>query len=92
MPAKKREQWKLPKTFEEAPVVVGNIQRHDGEPRHYALVKHENDSSLRADAFVSCCDCGLTHHYTYNVFKEPRGTWYLQIRAYRSPHKGKGSK
>lgn len=52
------------------------------------LVKHDNDSSLCADTFIECCDCGLTHHRTYNVVKPPNGKWYLIERAYRVPGTG----
>ena len=88
MPAK-REQWRLPKPFETAKTVDGRIQRHDGEHRFYELVKHANDRTLSADTFIECCDCGLTHHYTYNVMKTQDGNWYLVHRAYRVPGTGK---
>ena len=86
---KKREQWRLPPTFKPKPVKDGAQQRHDGEPRFYELKKFENDRTLHTDVFNACCDCGLKHHYTYNVLKTPDGTWYLVSRAYRVPGTGK---
>lgn len=86
--AKKREKWRLPKTFKVAKEKKGLIQRQDGEPRFYELVKHANDRSLTTDTIVACCDCGLTHNHVYNVFVG-KGTWYLGIRAYRLPGKKK---
>ena len=88
MPAK-REQWRLPKTFKTAKVVNGSIQRHDGEPRLYELVKHLGDRTLSVDTFIECCDCGLNHHHTFNVLTTPDGNWYLVHRAYRVPGTGK---
>jgi len=83
---KKRDVWMLPKTFVERPVnKQGYIQRADGEPRFYPLVKHGDDRSLCADQFVACCDCGLEHHHTFNVVKTPDGKWWLVVRAYRMP-------
>ena len=80
-----RDQWRLPKTFKTAKIKDGKRQRHDGEPRFFDLVKHENDRTLTADEVVSCCDCGLTHHHVYNVIRASSGKWYLSIRAYRMP-------
>ena len=80
---KKREQWKLPKTFKVEPIVNDSRQRSDGEPRFLVLTKHGNDRSLSTQEFSKCCDCGLTHLYTYNVIKTPDGNWYLVKRAYR---------
>ena len=88
MPAK-REQWRLPKAFKPDLEVNGRIQRHEGEPRFHELVKHESDRTLSVDTFIECCDCGLTHHHTYNVIKTCTGKWYLVHRAYRIPGTGK---
>ena len=84
---KKRTQWRLPKTFKPNKLVNGFIQRVDGEPRTHLLTKHENDHTLSTDTFVECCDCGLTHHLTYNVMRV-RAEWYLLVRAYRVPGTG----
>ena len=84
----KREQWRLPKAFKPDSEVNERRYRHDGEPRLYDLVKHVNDRSLSTDTYIECCDCGLTHHYTYNVMKTPDGNWYLMMRAYRVPGTG----
>lgn len=83
----KVERWGLPKTFKPSKNKNGFIIRHDGEPRFYELTKHANDKSLTADSLVKCCDCGLVHHYTYNVFavkqKGKKSRWYIGLRAYR---------
>lgn len=81
---KKREKWRLPKTFKIAKAKKGLIQRHDGEPQFFELTKHANDRGLTTNTIVACCDCGLTHNYVYNIFKAKR-TWYLGVRAYRLP-------
>lgn len=80
---KKREQWRLPKTFKVDPVVDGLQQRHDGEPRFFELVKHLDDTTLSAFEHIKCCNCGLKHLHTYNVFKAPSGRWFLVVRPYR---------
>ena len=82
---KKRERWRLPKTFKVAKTKKGVVQRHDGEPRFFELVKHANDQTLTCNTVVACCDCGLKHNYVYNIFKVSKGTWYLGVRAYRLP-------
>ncbi len=85
----KREQWRLPKTFEPDAEKNDSRQRYDGEPRFIDLVRHENDRTLSAQEYIECCDCELTHLHTYNVLKTPDGKWYLIVRAYRVPGKGK---
>lgn len=87
--AKKREKWRLPKTFKVAKEKKGMIQRQDGEPRFYELAKHVNDRTLTANTIVACCDCGLEHNHVYNVFRVSKGTWYLGVRSYRLLGKGK---
>ncbi|KKM19065.1 hypothetical protein LCGC14_1659440 [marine sediment metagenome] len=86
--AKSREKWRLPKAFKPAKVKKGCIQRSDGEPRFYRLTKHDNDKTLTTHCFNMCCDCGLTHHLTFNVLKAGK-KWYLVERAYREPGTGK---
>ena len=83
----KRERWRLPKSFKPAKVKKGRIQRSDGEPQVYLLTKHNNDKTLTTHCFDVCCDCGLTHHLTFNVLKV-RKKWYLVERAYRVPGTG----
>lgn len=89
---KKREQWRLPKTFE---VSVQDddhhVQRHDGEPVLHHLENHANDRTMSTRAWTKCCDCGLTHLHTYNVMKGPDGNWWLLTRAYRVPGSTKES-
>ncbi len=75
-------KWKLPKVFKPSKVKKGKRQRHDGEPRFLDLIRHRNDRTLTTNEVVSCCDCGLTHHHTFNVLTIGR-KWFLIIRAYR---------
>ena len=86
--AKKRQKWRLPGAFKSAKAKKGRQQRHDGEPRVYRLAKHANDRTLTTDSFDVCCDCGLTHHMTFNIMNV-RKEWYLVERAYRVPGTGK---
>lgn len=87
--AKKRQKWKLPKTYKTKKSNGGRVVRIDGEPRFYELVKFDGDRTLITDTYLECCDCGLTHHHTFNVLKV-RGTWFINHRAYRVPTSGKG--
>ena len=90
--AKKREKWRLPKTFKVAKKKKGTIQRQDGEPVFLTLKKHENDRTLTTNETIKCCDCGLAHSQSYNVFKTPDDAWYLVVRSYRLPGTGKKKK
>jgi len=83
------EKWKLPKNFVPEPTENGSKLSHDGEPAVYELTKHPNDATLITDRFIECCDCGLTHHHTYNVVRNKKGKWYLVERSYRVPGTGK---
>lgn len=83
-----RTHWKLPKTYKPDERSDGH-RVVDGEPIHHQLRRYDNDRTLTADAFVECCDCGLTHHYVFNVRTSPDGSWWLMRRAYRVPNTGK---
>ena len=85
---KKRAWWRLPKTFKGNPEVDGLRVRCDGEPRFVQLTKHLNDRTLSAFEYVACCDCGLTHFYTYNVV-HVKSRWHIIIRVFRTPDKKK---
>ena len=79
-------KWKLPKLFKTSKIKKGFRQRHDGEPQILELVKHANDRTLGISELNKCCDCGLTHLYTYNIIKIRRkknNKWYIIKRAYR---------
>jgi len=89
--SKSREQWRLPKVFKPAKIKKGRHQRHDGEPVIHRLVRHANDKTLTADTTSECCDCGLTHTRTYNIFRVSSNKWYLVERVYRVPGTGKES-
>ena len=79
-------KWKLPKVFKVSKIKKGSRQRHDGEPRFLELVKHANDRTLSTQEIAKCCDCGLTHLYTFNVVRiklKKKNKWYIIERAYR---------
>lgn len=59
--------------------------KRDGEPALMSLDRWGNDSTLRCDCLVRCCDCGLTHLHTYEVLRDPDGKFHLIRRAYRLP-------
>ena len=83
----KREQWRLPKTFEPAKVIEAYQQFCDGEPDALSLIKYTNDNTLSTHEYIKCCDCGLAHLRIYNVIKTPDGRWYIKVRSYRVPSK-----
>lgn len=55
-----------------------------GEPMIPMLYSYVNDKSMRAKIEIVCCDCGLVHLYTFEVFKASDKNWYIAKRAYRS--------
>ena len=59
-----------------------------GEPRRVVLGLFEGDGAFRGDELISCCDCGLDHFTTYELFTEKRSL-VLQVRAYRLGKRGK---
>ena len=59
-----------------------------GEPRKIALGLWEGDHAFHGEELISCCDCGLDHFVTYELFTEKRSL-VLQVRAYRLGKRGK---
>ncbi len=68
------------------------IWRKDGEPIFIDLDMHEGCSSPQGHAFITCCDCGLTHTYVLTLERTDSGKFYLIKQAYRHPNKVKRSK
>lgn len=55
-----------------------------GEPFHLRLRSFLSDKSMRTGAATVCCDCGLVHFETFEVFKDPKKPeWWLVCRSYR---------
>jgi len=63
--------------------IKGVRQMREGEPHTLELTRFETDMSLRATLDNACCDCGLRHLMVFEVFKDARGRFYLNKRAYR---------
>ena len=55
----------------------------DGDATVIPLKRQLNDRSVRGSIHSSCCDCGLTHLYAFEVFRGPDGDYFLTKRAYR---------
>lgn len=55
----------------------------DGEGSWIYLRRFENDQSLHGRQWISCCDCGLEHLYTFSIVRTRNGQWWLIKRAYR---------
>lgn len=55
-----------------------------GEPAIPRLYAYANDKSMRCEMELVCCDCGLVHLYTFEVFRASDKKWYLAKRSYRS--------
>jgi hypothetical protein len=57
----------------------------EGEPTIISLKRFARDRTLRGRLWNTCCDCGLTHLWTFEVFPDPedRQYWWLNKRAYR---------
>ena len=84
---KKSFPWPPPDTRTPNPVKDGRRLRRDGEPHQIELELEGPDRALRGDERVSCCDCGLIHFYTYEIYTHPPDNerWFLNRRAYRLP-------
>jgi hypothetical protein len=68
----------------------GRVRRQEGEPMFLRLRKFQNDRAIRAVETAACCDCGLMHQFTYEVFREQQtGHFWLVTRAYRMGKLGK---
>lgn len=61
----------------------GRVQMHDGKPGFLRLQREEGENLLRADERVVCCDCGLDHLFSYEVYQQNDGKFFLVVRAYR---------
>ena len=86
-----RAKW-LPKDY---PGVKGHSNTNimtDGEPISVYLTKYTNDSCLHAQHWQHCCDCGLRHLITYEVYRDRVGRYFLNTRAYRDDGHWKGKK
>jgi len=59
----------------------------NGEPTLICLKRFGIDRTLRGQHWSTCCDCELTHFWTFEVFPDPerREFWWLNKRAYRLP-------
>jgi hypothetical protein len=85
---KRSIRWPGPTT---KPLYEGNTRIiRDGEPRPLRLERFPNDVSLRGDVWIACCDCGLRHLNTFEVYKDPKG-FCLVLRSWRDPTSGKES-
>ena len=63
----------------------------DGDCTLIPLVRQQNDRSVRGAVTNTCCDCGLTHIYLFEVFRGPNGDFFLNKRAHRVfKRKGRG--
>lgn len=65
----------------------------DGEPDLVVLERYDGDRTLRGNKLTYCCDCGLGHVFSYEIFKVTgSGEQYaMNIRAFRLPDKVKGA-
>lgn len=48
-----------------------------GQPTFSKLISYENDRALKGHEIVGCCDCGMVHLVTYEVFKGKSGFWLV---------------
>lgn len=61
----------------------GVMLARDGEPNLIPLKRWENDRALHGQLWNGCCDCGLEHLLAFEVFRDHKGQFWLQKRAYR---------
>lgn len=63
---------------------TGAVVVRPGEPTSLLLERFHDDKSLRSWNFETCCDCGLSHLTSYEVFTDPVGNWWLNTRSFRA--------
>jgi len=56
---------------------------YEGQPTLMPLHRYNHDRSLRGQMVNACCDCGLTHLLTFEVFQVSAGRFYMNKRAFR---------
>lgn len=61
----------------------------DGEPTFISLTLFRGDGALRGRVFVKCCECGLEHLVTYEIFRDRKGQYWMARRGYRCRMEGK---
>lgn len=54
----------------------------NGQPQHLRLLSYENDRALKTSETVGCCDCGMVHLETYEVF-QCKGQYWLVTRSFQ---------
>lgn len=68
----------------------GSDQIIDGEPVYIKLVRFPHESVARGQIVGTCCDCGLRHLHTYEVYYDPSDKgWWIVNRDYRIEDKRK---
>ena len=55
----------------------------EGQPGLVELKRFDGDRTLRGVERTKCCDCGLLHLFTFEVFRGLDKKFYLNSRAYR---------
>ena len=69
------------------PASGGGKKNLEGEPTLIVLRRFSNDKTLRGRIITGCCNCGLEHLLTFEVFPEPdqrhQDRWWLTKRSYR---------
>ena len=80
--AGKTEVWKVPATPKKK--IKGVEVNNDGTPTYINLTRWGYDRALRGALWNKCCDCGLEHLLTFEVFKDGDGSFFLVKRAYRN--------
>jgi hypothetical protein len=53
-----------------------------GEPAWIYLRQFKGDSGPMGRLWETCCGCGMEHLFTYDVFRERSGKWWLIKRPY----------
>lgn len=84
---KRLTEWR-PKAY--VPRVNGNVHVYvDDEPNVIPLRRFKYDKALRASVISSCCDCNLVHTFTYELYRDADGQFWLNMRAIRHPKDNK---
>ena len=65
------------------PDAAGKRPMVDGETVWLRVRRFSGDAAARANAYVACCDCGLKHLHSFELFEHPRHGLILSMRSYR---------
>jgi len=81
-PASKLPEW-LPPAHNFKPVGKIAVSVLDDVAVQTLLVRGEGDAAMHGSEFMACCDCGLKHVVTFELWRDVAGQFVLNHRWIR---------